>query len=226
MRKVLIVLALLAMAAVGGGAVYGLRVFDRPRVVDAGPTAPTLAASPAANAPPAAGIGTAGAPSVAGTAGAAGGEGATVRRANFGEWEYQCATLATKGREQCILIQNVQDQSGLNLAIVVLRVEDVSGTPTAGAEAPRKPVLRVIAPLGVLLPRGLGLKIDDVEIGATGFVRCIANGCVAEVEMDDTLLGQFRKGKLALFSVFLTPDEGRGLPLNLAGFDQGFAELR
>ncbi len=47
--------------------------------------------------------------------------------------------------------------------------------------------MRVVAPLGVLLPSGLGLKIDNADIGRAGFVRCLPNGCIAEVIMDDAL---------------------------------------
>lgn len=148
----------------------------------------------------------------------------------YGDWQHRCDKPNATGKEQCILIQNVLDQSDINLAIVVLRVEDVAATAEArkkdaNAAPVRRPVLRVIAPLGILLPRGLGLKIDDKEIGSTGFVRCLESGCVAEVDMDTNLIEAFRKGKTALFAVFLTPEEGRGLPVTLAGFDQGFALL-
>ena len=56
--------------------------------------------------------------------------------------------------------------------------------------------LRVVAPLGVLLPSGLGLKIDQTDIGRAGFVRCLTTGCVAEVVMDDKLLDELRAGKV------------------------------
>lgn len=149
----------------------------------------------------------------------------------YGDWQHRCDKPSANGAEQCILIQNVLDQSDLNLAVVVLRVEDTAATAEARKKDPnapsvRRPVLRVIAPLGILLPRGLGLKIDDKEIGSTGFVRCLESGCVAEVDMDNTLIESFRKGKVALFAVFLTPEEGRGLPVTLAGFEQGFAQLK
>lgn len=152
-------------------------------------------------------------------------------KAKYGDWQHRCDKPAANGAEQCILIQNVLDQSDLNLAVVVIKVEDGPATAEArkkDARAPavRRPVLRVIAPLGILLPRGLGLKIDDKEIGSTGFVRCLESGCVAEVDMDESLLNTFRKGKTALFAVFLTPEEGRGLPVTLAGFEQGFAQLQ
>lgn len=154
-----------------------------------------------------------------------------VLKQKYGDWQHRCDKPNATGAEQCILIQNVLDQSDINLAIVVLRVEDAAATVEArkkdvNAKAVRRPVLRVIAPLGILLPRGLGLKIDDREIGSTGFVRCLESGCVAEVDMDNTLLDAFRKGKTAVFAVFLTPDEGRGLPVTLPGFEQGFAQLQ
>lgn len=161
----------------------------------------------------------------------AGAEAQGTLKNKYGDWQHRCDKAAANGAEQCILIQNVLDQSDLNLAVVVLKVEDTAATAELRKKDPsapmiRRPVLRVIAPLGILLPRGLGLKIDDREIGSTGFVRCLESGCVAEVDMDNSLIEGFRKGKVALFAVFLTPEEGRGMPVTLAGFDQGFALLQ
>lgn len=149
-------------------------------------------------------------------------------KGSYGDWQLRCDTMPGRAGEQCILMQSLVDDQNvvdgqkveINLVVVALRASDPK------ANNVRKPILRVIAPLGVLLPRGLGLKIDSTEIGATGFVRCLANGCVAEVEMDDTLIEKFKKGKEATFVIFLTPDEGRGLPLNLDGFEKGFALLQ
>jgi len=156
-----------------------------------------------------------------------------VLKSNYGDWQLRCEktpppAAGQKEGEQCILLQSlVDDQSvidgqkvEINLVVVVLRATD----PKAGNA--RKPILRVIAPLGVLLPRGLGLKIDQEVIGSTGFVRCLANGCVAEVELDDALIAKLKAGKEALFVIFLPPDDGRGLPLNLNGFEQGFSQLQ
>ena len=70
-------------------------------------------------------------------------------------------------------------------------------------------------------PSGLGLKIDQVDIGRAGFVRCQPNGCVAEVVMDDNLLKQLRAGQTATFIIFQTPEEGIGFPISLKGFGEG-----
>ena len=56
----------------------------------------------------------------------------------------------------------------------------------------------------MLLPSGLGLKIDNIDIGRAGFVRCLPSGCVAEVVMDDKLLDQVRTGKTGTFIIFQT----------------------
>jgi len=56
-------------------------------------------------------------------------------------------------------------------------------------------------------------------------VRCLPNGCVAEVVMDDALIKQLSDGGTAIFVVFKTPEEGIGIPVSLNGFKDGFANL-
>ena len=80
-------------------------------------------------------------------------------------------------------------------------------------------------PLGVLLPSGLGLKIDQADVGRAGFVRCLPTGCVAEVMMEDKLIDQLRNGTTATFIIFQTPEEGIGIPLTLTGFKDGYDKL-
>jgi invasion protein IalB len=86
-------------------------------------------------------------------------------------------------------------------------------------------LLRVIAPLGVLIPTGLGLKLDQEDFGRMSFVRCLPNGCVAEVVMDDKLIGQMRTGQTSTFIIFQTPEEGIGFPMSLKGFGEGYDQL-
>ena len=78
-----------------------------------------------------------------------------------------------------------------------------------------------------LLPSGLGLKLDNVDVGRAGFVRCLPmpSGCVAEVVLDDKLLGQLKTAKTATFIIFETPEEGVGFPLSLGGFSEGYDKL-
>ena len=134
-----------------------------------------------------------------------------------GEWEIRCETPTGARAEQCALIQFVvaDDRPNVGLTVIVLKTADKKAR-----------VLRVLAPLGVLLPSGLGLRIDNQNLGNAAFVRCVADGgCVAEIVMDDKLVDSFKKGKLATFVIFQTPEEGIGIPIELNGFTAGFSAL-
>jgi invasion protein IalB len=144
----------------------------------------------------------------------AGAQGAV--RSVHGDWQIRCDTPPGAQAEQCALIQSVvaEDRSNAGLTVIVLKTADQ-----------KSKLMRVVAPLGVLLPSGLGLKLDNVDVGRAGFVRCLPNGCVAEVVMDDKLLGQLRSAKTATFIIFETPEEGIGFPLSLNGLGEGYDKL-
>jgi invasion protein IalB len=150
-----------------------------------------------------------------------------VVKATYADWEYRCDTTPGSSQEQCILYQNIADdrQIDLNIVLVVIRVADPAVKDAQGVPA-RKPVLRIIVPLGVFLPKGLSLKVDGKDIGTTPFVRCLPTGCVAEVELETSLISAFSNGKVATFFIYRQETEGHGLPFNLAGFQDGFAKLK
>jgi len=139
-----------------------------------------------------------------------------VVRSSHEDWQIRCDTPPGAQSEQCALIQSVtaEDRPNVGLTVIILKTADQ-----------RARLMRVLAPLGVLLPSGLGLKIDNVDIGSAGFVRCLPNGCVAEVVMDDKLVGQLKSGQMAMFVIRQTPEEGIGIPISLKGFGPGYDRL-
>jgi invasion protein IalB len=56
-------------------------------------------------------------------------------------------------------------------------------------------------------------------------VRCLPNGCVAEVILEEQLLQQLNTGQTATFIIFQTPEEGIGIPISLNGFQPGYEAL-
>ena len=152
--------------------------------------------------------------SLAALSGAAYAQG-TVRSVHS-DWQIRCDTPPGAQSEQCALIQSVtaEDRPNIGLTVIVLKTADKKSR-----------IMRVIAPPGVLLPSGLGLKVDNAELGRAGFVRCVPNGCVAEVVMDDNLIGKLRTGQSATFIIFQTPEEGIGFPISMKGFGEGFDKL-
>jgi invasion protein IalB len=133
-----------------------------------------------------------------------------------GDWQVRCDTPPGAQGEQCALIQSVtaEDRPNVGLTVIILKTADQKNR-----------LMRVLAPLGVLIPSGLGLKIDKTDIGKAGFVRCLPNGCVAEVQMADELVRQLRTGQTATFIIFQTPEEGIGIPMSLKGFGDGYDKL-
>jgi invasion protein IalB len=139
-----------------------------------------------------------------------------VIRSVHGDWQIRCETPPGAHNEQCALMQSViaEDRPNVGLTVLVMRTADQ-----------KVRLMRVIAPPGVLLPSGLGLWVDQTEVGRAGFVRCIPIGCITEVILKDDLIRQLRTGQTATFTIFQTPEEGIGFPMSLKGFAEGFDKL-
>ncbi len=137
-------------------------------------------------------------------------------RSQHGSWSVVCDQPAGAAGEQCALLQNViaDDRPEIGLSVLALK--------TADGQAQ---ILRILAPLGILLPNGLGLYVDGNDIGRAQFVRCFEDGCYAEVILEETLRRTLSDGQSATFIVFQTPEQGIGIPVDLNGFDEGFAAL-
>jgi invasion protein IalB len=142
-------------------------------------------------------------------AAAATGDAATV-------WETRCETPPGAASEQCAVVQSVVDDQRPNITLVIIALKTADH---------KSRLLRVIAPLGALLPTGLDLKLDGDDVGRMGFVRCLPNGCVAETVIDDKLLQRMGSAQTMTLVLFQTPEEGIGVPAPLAGFKDAFDKL-
>jgi len=137
-------------------------------------------------------------------------------KSTVGAWQLRCGRPPGARTEKCALVQSVTAEDRKNVSLTIIFLRSFSGD---------KRLLRVIAPLGVLLPTGLGLKIDGEDVGHAPFLKCGQVGCVAEVVADDTLIEKMKSGENAIFIIFQTPEEGIGVPINLAGFSDGLTQL-
>jgi invasion protein IalB len=143
-------------------------------------------------------------------------EGGTVK-AQHGDWQVVCRPPPPGAKHEiCALVQSVtaEDRNNVGLTVYFQKFSD------------GKRVLRVFAPLGVLLPPGLGLKIDDKDVGHAPFIRCHTFACYAQVTVEETLVQQLKTGKTAVFIIFQSEEAGIGIPISLAGFGQALAALQ
>jgi invasion protein IalB len=138
-------------------------------------------------------------------------------KAQHGDWQIVCKDPPPGAKnEVCALVQSVTAEDKDNIGLTVYFQKFSNGTR----------VLRVFAPLGILLPPGLGLKIDDKDVGHAPFLRCHTFACYAQVVVEDPLVEQLKNGKTAIFIIFQAEEAGIGIPISLAGFKEALAELK
>ena len=138
-------------------------------------------------------------------------------KAQYGDWQLVCKPPPPGAkRETCALVQSVTAEDRNNVGLTVYFQKFSNGTK----------ILRVFAPVGVLLPPGLGLKIDDKDVGHAPFLRCHTFACYAQVQAPDALVDKLKTGKTAVFIIFQTEESGIGIPISLNGFAQGLENLK
>lgn len=147
---------------------------------------------------------------------AATGPGSVVRETH-GAWQVSCRTPPGAKEEKCALVQSVTAEDRPNVGLTVVFYKAIGED---------KKLMRVVVPLGVLLPTGLGLKIDGLDVGNAPFLKCSKRGCVAEVVLQDDIIGKMKKGTTAMFIIFDTPEAGIGIPVALQGFGDALADLK
>lgn len=138
-------------------------------------------------------------------------------KSQHGDWQVVCKDPPPGAKKGvCALVQSVTAEDKNNIGLTVYFQTFSNGTR----------VLRVFAPLGVLLPPGLGLKIDDKDVGHAPFLRCHNFACYAQVVVEDALVESLKTGKTAIFIIFQTEEAGIGIPISLKGFGEALAELK
>ena len=143
---------------------------------------------------------------------------AAVLRGTFGAWQLYCRTPPGAREEKCAIGQMVTDEQRPNVGLNVQLFKSIGDDTN---------MMRVVAPLGIFLPRGLGVKIDGEDVGNVPYIKCgKTSGCIAEFELQDEVVTKLKSGQSALLIIFPTVEEGIGIPVSLEGFTQAFATLK
>jgi invasion protein IalB len=141
----------------------------------------------------------------------------SVIKETHGAWQLSCRTPPGAKQEKCALVQSVTAEDRPNIGLTVVFYKAIGED---------KDLLRVVVPLGVLLPTGLGLKIDGQDVGNAPFLKCSKNGCIAEVVLQDSVIKKMETGKQAVFIIFDTYESGIGIPVSLDGFADGLKDVK
>jgi invasion protein IalB len=104
-----------------------------------------------------------------------------------------------------------------------------SGTPMVGAvlmevDGDARKILQIMLPMGVLLPRGTRVLVDNDEQGAMvlPIVVCSGGGCMAQAEANADLVTKLKKGQNLYVQAYNMQQSVFTLALPLEGFAKAY----
>jgi invasion protein IalB len=124
----------------------------------------------------------------------------------FKDWFLRCGNTA-QGVERCVLFQDLVNQNNQQPLMQI-------AVGLWGPEALRGIIITL--PLGITLPPGIEITIDEQPVGRAPFFQCTQNGCQSRAPLTDDLLTSF------------VDAGGRVVPIpfSLQGYTAGFAAIR
>lgn len=139
---------------------------------------------------------------------------AEVEVQQFQDWSLRCA--GEEAQRRCELVQPVDDpETG----------EPVMAMVVAPSGPDSVPVAWFVMPLGILLPPGIGLSIDDAEPDRLPIRHCEPGGCLAPLELSDEMQRRLRSGVTLEVLAYDIDEQQVSIPLSLMGFTAGMNTL-
>jgi invasion protein IalB len=130
-------------------------------------------------------------------------------------WTKVCDTNPQTNQPLCMVRTEVRSETGVFILQVTL-------TKVENADRYR---LVALLPLGVLLPPGISVRIDNATPGTTApFSICVPNPavCVAEVEVPTAFIDQLKRGGQVAFVATNPQRTEMPIQVSLAGFTRVF----
>ena len=131
-------------------------------------------------------------------------------------WAVNCKSGASEKGLDCRLSQTVvTQQGGQVLADVTFRIPADKKNPEA--------IVRL--PLGVFLPAGAGLQVDDKTAQKLNFRACDRNGCYAQAPISSQMLKDLQGGQELKVSFKNLAEKDIDVPLSLDGFPEAYRKI-
>lgn len=135
----------------------------------------------------------------------------------FDSWTVRCEQVDGDGAPECIMYQNLVMRTGgepvLQFSVGLAPPDDL-------------PTVVLNLPLGIYLPPGIGMRIDDGTTARFPVERCDPDGCQAVLKLREATLAQLRAGR----QLTIEFHDGERVPLSmnlsLTGFGAAFDAIR
>lgn len=146
-------------------------------------------------------------------------QGETTLKATNGAWEVRCSIDKP---DACIMTQVGNREDGKPVLRVAVRKTDGAKGPNG---EPIAAVIQIDAPVGVLLPAGVEVKIDGREIGRAAYQVCDSRACIASEPVPADFVNQMKNGAKAVMSIMAVNGEKANVDISLSGFTKSFNSL-
>ena len=132
-------------------------------------------------------------------------------------WSVGCAATERTAALNCALEQRVfVANTGQLIGSVSVRLPGDT----------KEPVMTITTPLGLFLPAGISIAIDEDTAQMLEVQTCDAHGCYAESPVSDTLLTKMFKGKKLNVGFQDLSKRPINLSLSLTGFSGAYARIK
>lgn len=88
-----------------------------------------------------------------------------------------------------------------------------------------KPMMFLTGPLGIFLPRGISVVVNDDKPIPVVVQRCDSNGCLGVLPMDESLVAAMSKGAEVKLLFAASIKQNMALALSMDGFKSAFNAL-
>lgn len=131
-------------------------------------------------------------------------------------WDVRCQEIPDSGDKHCEAFQKLVVQKSGQRLIEVAIAKDAA---TKASKAV------FILPLGILLEPGVRLMVDDQDLMFFNPQFCTAEGCVASVPVDKTILKTMKKGSKATIAMQNMQGRPIQIELSLSGVSKSLKEV-
>lgn len=145
----------------------------------------------------------------------------------FDDWQRECLRMPEGSGEEdpCRMAQVLKDANGNPVGKIAI------GRQPAGSNAVASGEIALPTEMGLYLPEGIAIGVDEGLKKTYGFYRCLPDACTSQLRFSADDVTAFKAGTTMWLNVvaFLPEDRGTPLrlqiPVSLKGFTKAFESL-
>jgi len=127
----------------------------------------------------------------------------------YSPWTKICGKDQNPGaKEVCLTVREAHLETGQFLA----------GAALIEQEGEQRKIFRITLPLGMQLPQGTRVIVDQDQPVTGQYIVCLPNGCMADLEVQPDFVGKLKKGQQLTLQGINLPGQAASYPIPLADF--------